>query len=328
MESAPKSTPRNARMKKGAGEFWALGSVLGYSGANLFGRAAVVTGNPLAGPLLRDLPSLAMGISLLLRGHHYRQLQAGHAEFAGRPLLVFIGSGLISTLGTFSFFIALQLGGVNIVVPVLQTQIIWGAIFGWWLLREAVSTRGILGIIVTVAGLAILSIGQSLGVPASDSWGWGLLLALVPAVAWGFTGVIWRYGQQRGVDRSSGITVHYGTSVAASVIFLLTSGNWVVYQNIRPGDLTALAVSGILGGVVAVYCMFTAMKLLPAATVLVLSGVTPLVTALGGAIFLGEFINTPMWLGILMTSAGVVIFQISGVVRVKPHQKPSSPAGG
>ena len=131
-------------------------------------------------------------------------------------------------------------------------------------------------------------------------------------MGWGLSAVVWRLGQQQGVDRSGGITVHYGTSVVAALIWLALAGELDVYCEITAADFTALALSGVFGGMIAVYSMFAAMRLLPAATVFVLNGLTPLTTALGGALLLGEYINLEMWLGILLASAGVVLFQLAG----------------
>ena len=47
------------------GEFWAIGSMLGYASANIFDRLAVTGGDPLVGPFLRGLPSLALGLVLM-----------------------------------------------------------------------------------------------------------------------------------------------------------------------------------------------------------------------------------------------------------------------
>ena len=80
--------------------------------------------------------------------------------------------------------------------------------------------------------------------------------------------------------------------------------------------------SGLFGGVIAVYSMFNAMRLLPAATVYVLNGLTPLFTALGGALLLGEYVNGPMWLGIGVTSAGVAAFQLA-TYRAKGGRNPA-----
>ena len=308
-----------------AGELWALGAIFGYTGANLFGRAGVTDTDPVAAPLLRDLPSFFMGLLLLFGNGHYRQLLPGRPEFQGRLLVPFIVSGVASVVGTFAFFFALNIGGVNIAVPVLQTQIIWGALFGWLLLHERVTQRGVMGIAVTLAGLAVLTLGQSRGVPVSDSWFWGLLLAAIPALAWGFSGVIWRRGQHLGVERSTGITVHYGISVIVSLLFLLFSGQLDIYENVSPRSLTWLALSGVFGGVIAVYSMFSAMRHLPAANVFVLNGAIPVTSALGGALFLGEYVNGLMWLGIFLASVGVVLFQLTGVAR--PATTPPNVSG-
>ncbi|MBX3142037.1 MAG: DMT family transporter [Trueperaceae bacterium] len=299
-----------------AGELWALAAVVGYTGSNLFGRAGVALGNPVAGPLLRDLPSFLLGLSLLSRAGRYRQLLPGRSAFQGAKLVPFVLSGAISVIGTFAFFFSLSIGGVNIAVPVLQTQLLWGALFGWLLLGERVLPRGVFGIAVTFAGLCVLAVGQSRGTPVSDAWFTALLLALVPAVAWGLSGVIWRRGQMQGVERSAGMTVHYGTSVLVSLSFLIIARQLDVYRALGWESLVSLVMSGICGGVIAAFAMFTAIKLLPAATVFVLNGLTPLLTAVGGAWFLGEYVNPLMWAGIALTSLGVVVFQVTKPVRV------------
>lgn len=313
----------NEGATKFKGELWALAAVLGYSGGNLFGRAGVTFANPIAGPLLRDLPTFVMGLVLLLRGKHQAQLVPGSAAYQGRKLALFAFSGAVSVIGNFAFFFALKIGGVNVAVPVLQTQLLWGALFGWLILSERVLLRGTLGIAVTFLGLVVLALGQSSGVAVSASWPLAMALALVTALAWGLSGVIWRRGQTLGVDRSTGMSVHYGVSVIISALFLAVTGQLGVYQTIGWESLTSLLLSGVFGGVIGAFALFTAIKLLPAATVFVLNGLTPLVTALGGAWFLGEYINATMWVGIVLTSIGVVVFQL-----VKPMQLPSAPAAG
>lgn len=307
-----KDAARTAASRPAAlrGEAWALAAVFGYSGGNLFGRAGVAFANPIAGPLLRDLPTFVMGLALLGQGRHHQQLIPGRAAFQGMKLLLFALSGAISVVGNFAFFFSLKAGGVNIAVPVLQTQLLWGALFGWILLGERVMLRGVLGIGVTFAGLVVLALGQSNGTPVSDSWFVAMLLALVTSLAWGVSGVIWRRGQTIGVDRSAGMSVHYGTSVFLSAAFLAVTGQLGVYTVIGWESLGSLLLSGVFGGILGATALFTAMRLLPAATVFVLNGLTPLVTALGGAWFLGEYINATMWVGIFLTSIGVVVFQL------------------
>ena len=57
------------------GEPWALGSVVGYAAANIFDRVAVVQADPLIGPVLRGLPSLALGILLMWKHRTLNQLR-------------------------------------------------------------------------------------------------------------------------------------------------------------------------------------------------------------------------------------------------------------
>jgi len=71
-----------------------------------------------------------------------------------------------------------------------------------------------------------------------------------------------------------------GVSVLAAIAFLLFSGNLGVYGEITVGDFSALLASGVFAGMIAVYCMFIAVRHLPAARVFVMNALTPLLTAL------------------------------------------------
>ena len=89
------------------GEPWALGSVLGYSSANIFDRVAVVQADPLIGPVLRGIPSLVLGVILVWKHRTLNQLRPSSPQYIGlRPILAFLAAGAISTLG--SFFITLR----------------------------------------------------------------------------------------------------------------------------------------------------------------------------------------------------------------------------
>lgn len=86
------------------GEPWALGSVLGYSAANVFDRIAVVHADPLIGPLLRGLPSLLLGIFLVWRNRTLDQLRPGSPRYVGRrAILPFLVAGVLSTMGLFVY---------------------------------------------------------------------------------------------------------------------------------------------------------------------------------------------------------------------------------
>ena len=74
--------------------------------------------------------------------------------------------------------------------------------------------------------------------------------------------------------------------------------------------LVALLASGVLSGVLAIYCMFTALRLMAVARVYAFSSLTPLVATLFAHFVLHEFLNRVMLAGIVLVSIGVILTQI------------------
>lgn len=166
------------------GEFWMVGAVAGYVASYLFDKIAVTNVDPLIGPLFRRLPSLLLGIVLLLGQGMIEQLNPSSPRFIGKPaIVVFVVSGVVSTLGMFAYYLALLFGGIVVTIPVTQTLVLWGAIIGWMYLGEKLDGKAILGVLVVVAGLIVLSYGQSQAEAASERWVYAIPLALFSAMS-------------------------------------------------------------------------------------------------------------------------------------------------
>ena len=204
------------------GEPWALGSVVGYASANIFDRMAVVQADPLIGPVLRGLPSLALGIILMWKHRTLNQLRPSPPQYIGlRPILAFVAAGIISTFGLFFYYLAMSFGGVTITVPVQETYVIWGTLIAWIFLRERIHRYALGGVVLIFVGLVGLSLGQSRGQPISPHWYWAIPLALTTALTYGISGVLWRDGQLRGAHQSVAIFLQFITSVAVGFAGLL-----------------------------------------------------------------------------------------------------------
>ena len=293
------------------GEPWALGSVMGYASANIFDRLAVVHADPLIGPVLRGLPSLLLGIILVWKHHTFDQLRPSSPRYIGRrAILAFVAAGVISTSGLFLYYFAIRVGGVTITIPVQETYVIWGTLIAWVFLRERIHRYALLGVVLIFAGLVGLSLGQWRGHPISPLWYWAIPLGLSTALTYGISGVLWRDGQLRGAHQSTAILLQFATSVAVSLMGLLILGRAPALQMATGQALAALLVSGVLSGVLAIYCMFTALRLMAVARVYAFSSLTPLVATLFAHFFLHEFLNLPMLLGIVLVSIGVILTQV------------------
>ena len=293
------------------GEPWALGSVLGYSSANIFDRIAVVQADPLIGPVLRGLPSLALGIILMWKHRTLDQLRPNSPRYIGlRTILAFLAAGVISTTGLFLYYLAMRIGGVVITVPVQETYVIWGTLIAWVFLHERIHPYAVGGVILIFAGLMCLSFGQSRGQPISPHWYWAIPLGLTTALTYGISAVLWRDGQLRGAHQSVAIFLQFATSVAVGFAGLVIFGRLGILHAAPWRALAALLTSGVFSGILAIYCMFTALRLMAVARVYAFSSLTPLVATLFAHFFLHEFLNLLMLGGIVLVSIGVILTQV------------------
>ena len=293
------------------GEPWALGSVLGYSAANVFDRIAVVHADPLIGPLLRGLPSLLLGIFLVWRNRTLDQLRPGSPRYVGRrAILPFLVAGVLSTIGLFVYYFAIRVGGVVITIPVLETYVIWGTLVAWFFLGERIRARALVGVGLIALGLVALAVGQRGGQSISPLWYWAIPLALFTAVTYGISGVLWRDGQLRGAHHSTAILSHSLTSMTVALIGLAALVRWSALVATSGRDVAALLTSGVLSGVVGIYSMFIALRRMTVARVYALRALTPLVAALFARFFLHEYLSPLMLASILLVSLGVALTQI------------------
>jgi len=293
------------------GEVWALGSVLGWSSANIFDRLAVQGGDPLVGPFLRGLPSLALGLVLMWKHGTWGEIRPASSRFIGqRAITPFVWAGVLSTLGLFLYYFAIRIGGVILTIPILETWVIWGTLAAWALLGERLSGSLLIGWGVIALGLALLIFGQLRGHPLSSLWYWALPLAALAAVSYGVSGVLWRDGQLRGAHQSTAITLQFISSVGVGLGGLLVSGHGRALAALRVGSLADFIGSGLASGVVAIYCIFTALRLLEVARVYAISSLTPLVATLFARFFLHEQLNLLVFAGVVMVCLGVTLTQV------------------
>lgn len=299
------------------GELWALVGVLGYASANVFEAHAVKGADPLIGPLIRGIPSLVLAIVLMYRRNTFGQLQPHSPHYIGRKgIILFIVPGVLATLGLFTYFYALQLGGVAITIPVQQSFILWGALASWLYLGERFGAKSLLGVALVVTGLVVLGLGRLTGTPVTGQWYYAIPLALFTAIAFGVSGVFWRLGQLHGADQSTGILVNTLASEVVALIGLMLAGRLSALWETSVQNWLALLAGGALSGIVGLYGMFTSLKYLSVTRAYALSSLTPLVAATLAFLFLGEQLNVQMVIGIIMVTVGVALVQI-----FKPTEK-------
>ncbi len=295
------------------GELWALGSVLGWSSANIFDRLAVQTGDPLVGPFLRGLPSLVLGFVLMWKHDTWGELQPRSARFIGRrAVMPLVWAGVLSTLGLFLYYFAIRLGGVILTIPILETWVIWGTLAAWAMLGERLRGFLLIGWGLIALGLGSLMLGQLRGQPLSHSWYWAVPLAALAAVTYGVSGVLWRDGQLRGAHQSTAITLQFVASVGVGLVGLVISGHGRALIALSIGSLADFLGSGVASGIIAIYCIFTALRMLEVARVYAVSSLTPLAATLFARFFLHEQLNLFTFCGVVIVCLGVTLTQVFG----------------
>jgi len=293
------------------GEPWAAGAVLGYATAEILDRVAVRQADPLIGPFLRGLPSLALGIILVWKNHTLSQVRPGSVRYIGRrPIVSLLTAGVLSTLGLFAYYFAMQAGGVVITVPVLQTYVIWGTLIAWVFLGERLTRLAVLGIGLLFLGLGFLSWGQLSGHPASLHWYLAIPLAFFAALTYGISGVLWRDAQLRGAHQSTAILLQFLASEGVALLGLVAMGRTGSIVDTAGRNLAALLASGVISGVIAIYCLFTALRLMAVARVYAFFPLNPIMATLFAHFVLHEYLSLMMLAGVALVSAGLTLTQV------------------
>jgi len=298
------------------GEPWAIGSVLGYASANIFDRMAVVQADFLLGPFLRGLPSLLLGLVLVWKNGTWDQMRPSSSSFAGRrAILSFITAGVLSTMGLFAYYLAIKLGGITVTTPVQETYVIWGTLIAWFFLHERFHGYVLVGVVLITLGLVTLSLGEQhasgvAAAPIPPHWYWAIPLALFTALTWGISGVLWRDGQLRGAHQSTAILLQFTSSVIVGLAGLAIVGKLGLLLTVPRGALLALVWSGVLSGIIAVYCLFTALRLMEVARVYAFTSVTPIVATLCAHFLLHEYLDARILAGVVLVSIGVTLTQV------------------
>lgn len=121
--------------------------------APIFDKAALNSGSPIAGTLLRGIVVGAMMLLFALLSGKAKEITA----LPGRTALYFILSGICAgALGVFTYYKALQFGPTSKIVPLASTYPLVTALLSILLLGESVSVTRLAGIVLIVAGVLLV----------------------------------------------------------------------------------------------------------------------------------------------------------------------------
>jgi drug/metabolite transporter (DMT)-like permease len=304
---------RPRRPALGAGEVWAFGGASAYALTNIFSRIASVAIDPLAAPVFRLIPTLAISWAQVGRAERrWSTLKVSSPDFVGwRAMLVlFLGGAVGSAVGTVAFFAALEIGGVALTAPVLATNILWSAILAALFLKERLNATMALGIVIAMAGVAVLGYGRAEGSQVLPEELAAIPLTIVTAMSWATAANCARYALTRGVDKYLAIALSQSCGILLLIAILFLSGRGALLWTTALGTLGVLLVAGLLSATAQIFDTH-ALSLTTVASVLTIGGLNPVISTILAVLFLDEALKPLMAVGTLLTVAGVIVMQLS-----------------
>lgn len=250
---------------------------------------------------------LAVGAAVLNASGDLLQRRAARAqpaELAGTLRLilrlarrpVWVLGVLASLAGLLTHVVALSIGTIAIIQPVLVLELPLAVLAATWLSASRLARRDWVAVLLMAGGLAafVASLSPTEGHPLTVGTGtWVAGLGVLFAVVAGLAGFGWRLvGERRGVLLGAAAGVGYG---ATAVLFAATGAtaarwglgvlaSWQLYAALAFGGLSFyLLQNGLAAG-----------KLVAAAPGLTLAN--PLVAVLWGVLLFGEQPRTGVWL--------------------------------
>ena len=286
---------------------------LGYSTANIFLRM-VSDQDPAWVSCVKAIPTLVFVIPWLLLRY-----QKGHRATPSRRLVLLMTAvSIVGHLaGNVVFQWSLGIIGLALAVPVTTgSMILASAVLGWWLLKEQVSNRTIVAILILFAAIVLLSFGSDEATESvledPDAAARSLKLATLSVllvcgsgIGYALFGIVIRHCVQNGM--SNPMVLFISSTIGFIVLLIATfiSTDASVISNTSPEDLTYMLLAGVCN-FQAFACLVVALRLLTVTSVNLLNSSQIAIAAIAGVVFFNEPITTPLVLGVMLTIAGVM----------------------
>lgn len=308
MASSPDRAGLLQRGRLGKGEAWALAAALGYALYQVFlGAAMQGEVDNVVGATVQAIPGLLFAVAM--GWFINRRAEETTSPFGDWRLIgALVGNGLLLfVVATPFLFEALRRGGVLITSPVSGTQVLFAAILAAILLREPFTRTMALGMVVSVVGISVLTVGRS-GAEISPMWWLAVPYALGTALCWAVAGVLLTYSMRRGVDPFQAVAIPTMVGILALNAYLLAKGQIGLYGETLAGSLVTLLIAGVFSSA-ALVCLTLALNLTTVASATTLNSLQVAIAPVIAWMFLGEKLNLAASGGILLLLGGVILVQ-------------------
>ena len=293
------------------------GTAICFAMSNLFDQMAMVHADPFIATAVKACIVTLFGF-FVLRVRSYAWFTDKPRTYWIRAIAIYGSAGIVSeVIGTAAYFQAMKLGGINIAIPIVNTWFIWAALAGIALLHEPPRPQIFGGLLIAIAGLALLTHFQQHTVPFTPKWHQGILFALVAALGWAASTTLIRKGQLEDIDRFLGITIEFLAALVGLSIIIFATGRGSLLTAVPLTSYLYLIISAIFAGVLGMLFMYTALRLSPIGQVIPIMASYPVLAVLGGRFVLGNQLNLGMSFAMVLIVCGVILTQITGLKQGK-----------
>ncbi len=282
--------------------FLGLWVVFLWSAAKIVGKISLESIPPYL--LAAAIQVVALIVVAIYFWNRYRHV---HTKFTAGEIQMMIVGGLVGYAGA-NLFIMVGLQYVTGATAGLITAFnpIFAAIMGYFLLKEALRTQQLLGMLLVLGGIGVFMMGSLFG-----GSGLGLGLLVLAEAAFALNAVLTRFIATKYKQDTSLMTSVVGNLVGTAVLVpvaLVVDGVSFIPQLLSPQILVSVLVLGVifaLGGMM----WGRVLDVLPVAQGSILVNTMPFQVALLSVLFLGETLLTNQVSGGVLVILGALLVE-------------------
>ncbi|GAA3407276.1 DMT family transporter [Paenibacillus hodogayensis] len=287
------------------GWFFVAATVILFQASDISLRVASVGTHYTAGAVLQAIPLLLLALTtaFVKRRTLPRSIPtSGWAAAAGYGCLQFLAGNVL-------FYVAVQLGGLSIASPAVQSQAIWAVLIGGVLLREPISRTMVGGIALFVTGLALMFGYKSAGMPLTIGTAWAFVFGLAGGLSWASASAVLRARLRSGMAPAQVLAVGAASGIVLlNVLIALVYDSAEVWATVTPEGALRLIAAGCFNGL-AIWSFSYALRTIRMSKAIPVVSLSIVLNTIIGGVYFNEYVNTGSICGMLIAFLGVIIVQ-------------------
>lgn len=232
-----------------------------------------------------------------------------------RSVVAFAAAGIVGTmLGRILFYSGIKRIGASRAEPIKASMPLHATIFAVVFLGELVTPGQFTGIVLIVAGIALITWDGSKTSVAGEETPWvGLGLPLAAAFVFALEPIFATVGLEEGTSVIVGLAIKTGAAIAVFVSYLAWTGSLPDLRSIPRSELRWYVLAGVMSTsfLIAYYAGLSVSRV---GIVVPIMQTSPLIVLAVSAVFLRETerVTVRLLLSVLVVVAGAVTVTLSG----------------